>query len=383
MNRNSKIEILQKIIQIPSVNNNETAVADYIISLFRPYIGTKVEKVNYAPSRDNLVITIGDDSGPMFGLSGHMDVVATGNEEDWKYPPFSATVEDNKVYGRGASDMKSGLAAAVIALLEILESGTKLKGQIRLLATVGEETGEYGAAQLTHAGYADDLAGLIIAEPSNDMKEMVYTSRGVIDYEVTSIGKGAHSGRPWLGVNAIDNLWDFYHLAKKRLSKFSHKDPLLGSVSHEITKISGGEQVNSIPAKASYMGNIRTLPEYPNQLFYDELEKILNELNAKEGYDLSLRYSFPEEPIIGTPDTKLAKTAASIYKDIFNEPVKLTGSLGANDGAEFLQAKGNFNSLVCGPGSNTSHEANEYVDIDVYMKAIEFYKQIALKFINE
>src|SRR5699024_7091075 len=151
----------------------------------------------------------------------------------------------------------------------------------------------------------------------------LYTARGVIDYEVTSTGKGAHSARPWLGINAIDNLWDYYHLAKERLSKFDHKDQILGHVTHEITKISGGEQVNSIPAQAKYMGNIRTIPEYPNKLFYAELESVLDELNAKEGYDLSLRYSFPEEAIIGTKDTSLAKTAAGVYQDIFDHAPNL------------------------------------------------------------
>lgn len=382
MNKNSKIEILQKMIQIQSVNDHETNVADYIISLFAPYPDVQIKKVEYGPGRDNLVITIGDPNGPIFGLSGHMDVVAAGNEGDWDEPPFSGALKDGRVFGRGASDMKSGLAAVVIAMLELLEAKTKLTGQVRLLATVGEETGEYGAAQLTRAGYADNLTGLVIAEPSTDMKDMVYTARGVIDYEVTSTGKGAHSARPWLGINAIDNLWDYYHLAKERLSKFDHKDQILGHVTHEITKISGGEQVNSIPAQAKYMGNIRTIPEYPNKLFYAELESVLDELNAKEGYDLSLRYSFPEEAIIGTKDTSLAKTAAGVYQDIFDHAPNLAGSLGANDGAEFLQAKGDFNSLVCGPGSDSSHQANEYVDVDIYLKAIEFYKKLALQFVG-
>lgn len=382
MNKNAKIEILQKIIQIPSVNDNETAVADYIISLFKQYPQVKIEKLTYAPNRDNLIITMGAPTGPTFALAGHMDVVAAGNEADWKYEPFSGTLDDNKIFGRGASDMKSGLAAIVITLLELLEEGKQLTGQLRLFGTVGEETGEYGAAQLTKAGYADGLAGLVIAEPSTDMQDIVYTARGVIDYEVTSTGKGTHSARPWLGVNAIDNLWNFYHLAKERLAKFDHEDPLLGSVTHEITKIKGGEQVNSIPAQASYMGNIRTIPEYPNKFFYTELEAVLAELNDKEGYQLELRYSFPEEAILGTPDTPLAKTATEVYQEVFGKQPHLTGSLGANDGAEFLQAKGDFNSIVCGPGSDTSHQANEYVDVDIYLQSIEFYKKLALKFVG-
>jgi Acetylornithine deacetylase/Succinyl-diaminopimelate desuccinylase and related deacylases len=104
-----------------------------------------------------------------------MDVVAPGTLSNWTNNPFSATLTNGKLFGRGASDMKSGLAAEIIAMLEILESQPQLNGQIRLLATVGEETGEYGAAQLTELGYADHLTGIIIAEPTNNMTNLIYT----------------------------------------------------------------------------------------------------------------------------------------------------------------------------------------------------------------
>lgn len=383
MKNQKKIEILQKIIQIKSVNDNESEVADYISSLFSRFPETNIQKVTYAPNRDNLVITIGKNQGPMLGLTGHMDVVAPGNLEDWKYDPFSATIADNKVYGRGATDMKSGLAALVVALLELLEQKTELPGKIRLLATVGEETGEYGAAQLTTKGFADNLAGLLVAEPTSHMQNIVYTARGVIDYKVKSYGKTAHSAEPQDGINAIDNLIVFYHLAIERLLKFSKTDPVLGGVTHSITKIKGGEQVNSIPSYAELMGNIRTIPAYPNQCFYDELEAIIAELNQQQGFKLAITYSFPEEAIPGKPDSRIIKIAQRTHQNVLGSEAKITGSSGANDSSEFLQAKGNFNSIELGPGSNTSHQSNEYVEINDYLNAIEFYKQFALDFLQD
>ncbi|KRN06935.1 acetylornithine deacetylase succinyl-diaminopimelate desuccinylase-like protein [Liquorilactobacillus sucicola DSM 21376 = JCM 15457] len=383
MNKQKKIEILQKIIQIDSVNANETEVANYISSLFSKFPDVEIQKITYAPHRDNLVLTIGKNNGPMLGFTGHMDVVAPGNLDDWNYDPFSATIADNKIYGRGATDMKSGLAALVAALLELLEQGTIIPGKIRLLATVGEETGEYGAAQLTKQGFADNLAGLIVAEPTSSMQKIIYTARGVIDYKVKSYGKTAHSAEPEAGINAIDNLIVFYHLALERLRKFNKTDTVLGGVTHSITKIKGGEQVNSIPSYAELMGNIRTIPDYPNQRFYDELEAIIAELNQREGFNLAITYSFPEEAISGKPDSQIIKIAQETHQQIFGSSAKVTGSSGANDGAEFLQAKGNFDSIEIGPGSNTSHQSNEYVEITDYLNAITFYKQFALNFLQD
>lgn len=382
MDEKQKIAVLKKLIQLKTINDHETQAANYLAALFAPYPQAKVQRLTYAPGRDNLVVTIGE-SGPILGLSGHLDVVAPGNLADWQSDPFIPEVRAGKLYGRGAADMKSGLAAIVVAMLELLAKKQPLAGRIRLLATVGEETGEYGAAQLTKAGFADYLAGLLIAEPTDGFKKLIYTSRGVIDYRVISIGKAAHSARPQFGINAIDNLLTFYHELKSHFAKFTKIDPILGGITHSITKINGGEQVNSIPSKAEMMGNIRTIPAYPNRVFYETMESLINELNQKPGFKLSLTYSFPEEAIFGTPDSPIIQTAQKVYQRLFGHPVEVTGSLGANDGAEFLQAKGNFNSIELGPGSQTSHQSNEYVEINTYLQAIEFYQQFAIEFLKQ
>lgn len=190
MNKQRQIEILSKLISIRSVNDHEAEVADYIASLFEPYKdkGVRIERVTYAPGRDSLVVTIGKGDR-ILGFSGHEDVVDPGDLEAWDSDPFKAVVKDGKLYGRGATDMKSGLAAVIIAMLDMLENDA-VPGKIKLFATVGEETGEYGAAQLTKEGYVDDVDGMMIAEPGDRMGEVGFTSKGIVDYIVTSIGKG-------------------------------------------------------------------------------------------------------------------------------------------------------------------------------------------------
>ncbi|WP_295729431.1 ArgE/DapE family deacylase [uncultured Limosilactobacillus sp.] len=381
MTKTEQLAILKKIISIQTVNQNEAELADYIASLFAPYVGNgvKIEKVNYAPGRDNLVVTIGN-GGKVLGYSGHLDVVDPGDLAAWDTDPFNPVVKDGKLYGRGACDMKSGLAALVVALLEMLAKGQQPAGTIKLLATVGEETGNYGAGQLTKEGYADDLDGLVIAEPQDDLQAITYTCKGVIDYHVTSVGKAAHSSRPEMGINAIDNLLEFAHQAKAALAKFDHTDPVLGKLTHVISLINGGEQINNVPSAATLGGNIRTIPEYPNQVVYDELEKIITDLNQQPGVNLKIKYTFPEEPMGGNADAPLIKLAQKVAQQSLGITPQPIGSTGANDGQEFTQAKKDFTSIIIGPGGNVSHMPNEYVTLDAYYNAIHYYQDFAQAF---
>ncbi|KRK87490.1 ArgE/DapE family deacylase [Lentilactobacillus sunkii] len=383
MDKKKQIDILSNLISIQSVNDNEARVADYISSLFEPYKnkGVKIERVTYAPKRDNLVVTIGEGKR-ILGFSGHEDVVDAGDLESWGSDPFVATVRDGKLYGRGATDMKSGLAAVIIAMLDMLEDDS-VPRKIKLFATVGEETGEYGAAQLAHEGYADGLDGLIISEPGNAMSEVGFTSKGVIDYIITSIGKGAHSSQPERGINAIDHLIDFANKVKPLMATFDKVDPVLGKLTHVQSIFNGGEQINSVPAKAIMKGNIRTIPEYPNQVIFDALGDLVDKLNRKSGYNLTIEYSFPEEAMPGDENSDFIKLIKKVHDEMFEKPLIANGQTGASDGSEFLHAKGDFSIALLGPGNNTSHQSNEYVEVDVYHKSVEFYKQLAKEFFDQ
>lgn len=380
MEKTSQIEILSKLISIQSVNNHEEEVADYITSLFEPYKekGVQIDRITYAPHRDNLVVTIGKGDR-ILGFSGHEDVVDAGDRQSWKTDPFKATIKDGRLYGRGATDMKSGLAAVIIAMLDMLAEDS-VPGKIKLFATVGEETGEYGAAQLTKAGYVDGIDGMLIAEPGNEMNEVGFTSKGVIDYIVTAIGKGAHSSQPEKGINAIDHLIDFATQVKPLMAKFDKTDSVLGKLTHVQSLFNGGEQINSVPAKAVIKGNIRTIPEYPNQVVFDALNGLVAKLNQKAGYNLSIRYSFPEEAMPGDAHSPFIKLIKKVHDEMYDKPLVTNGQSGASDGSEFLHAKGDFGIALLGPGNDTAHQSNEYVDIDVYRKSIDFYKHFAQAF---
>ncbi|EAC6410123.1 ArgE/DapE family deacylase [Listeria monocytogenes] len=379
MERERKIQILKDIVNIDSTNGHEEQVANYLQKLFAEY-GIESEKVQYDVDRASLVSEIGSNDGKVLAFSGHMDVVDAGDVSKWKFPPFEAAEHEGKIYGRGATDMKSGLAAMVIAMIELHEEKQKLNGKIKLLATVGEEVGELGAEQLTQKGYADDLDGLIIGEPSGH--RIVYAHKGSINYTVKSTGKNAHSSMPEFGVNAIDNLLLFYNEVEKFVKSIDATNEILGDFIHNVTVIDGGNQVNSIPEKAQLQGNIRSIPEMDNETVKQVLVKIINKLNKQENVNLELIFDYDKQPVFSDKNSDLVHIAKSVASDIVKEEIPLLGISGTTDAAEFTKAKKEFPVIIFGPGNETPHQVNENVSIENYLEMVDVYKRIATEFLS-
>lgn len=381
MDKNKALEILQNLLKIQSVNDREAEVADYIKLLFDAYPAAQVTEVNYAPGRSNLVITIhGERPGKMLGLAGHMDVVSPGRIAAWRHPPFAGEMDQQNIYGRGASDMKGGLAALICVLLDFLANKRAFAGTIRLFATIGEETGNYGAAQLTQQGFADDLAALIVAEPSQMQVE--FTHRGVIDYELNAKGKAAHSATPDSGNNAIDQLFCFYQAVTKLMATKTKIDPILGPLLHNVTQIVGGEQINTIPAQARLYGNIRTTPRYPNRDIMVELQSLVADLNQQPKNQLTLRFHYPERPLPGNPQAPFVQLFKQVASRALGQEVAVVGDGGATDASEFIRAAQKFPVVIFGPGNTSGHQVNEYLTINDYLAAMTIYQQVILHFLR-
>lgn len=220
-----EITWLKDILRMDSTTGNEKIVADYLTSILQN-AGIATRQIEYAPGRNQLIATLnGTTAGNILGVSGHMDVVPVGNVP-WQHAPFSAVEENGKIYGRGASDMKAGLVAAVAAMVKLKEQNVPLKGAIRLLATIGEETGAIGARQLTELGYVDDLDALIIGEPTGN--HLVTSHKGVIWLKLETTGQTAHGSAPQLGVNAIDHMLYFLDMFRKKINLAKYSDHILG-----------------------------------------------------------------------------------------------------------------------------------------------------------
>lgn len=379
MNDQKKIQVLQDVIRIPSVNGKEAEVASYLSKLFIDY-SIESERVPYCPGRDNLVVTISTGHGKVLGLSGHMDVVSAGNESMWNYPPFEAHIEGNRLYGRGSTDMKAGLMAMVIAMIELKEEGCPFNGTIKLLATVGEEVGELGAEQLTKEGYTDDLDALIIGEPTGYV--LGYAHKGSINYTVVSNGKEAHSSMPQEGYNAIRRLNDCIMVFNQKMDKVSNDyiNEELGKTIHNVTIIHGGTQINSIPNNAIAQGNIRTIPEFDNGKVIALLKETVAQLNQDNLFPLELTINYNKIPVEANKNSTLIQ---AIQKQ-FDTPLPVLGGPATTDAAEFIKSQKQFDIVVFGPGVTTvPHQINEYVEISNYFEQIDIYKKIITTYLSD
>ncbi len=374
-----RLKLLQDILSVDSTNDNEESVAD-VIKNYLADSGIDSKKITYAPKRANLVAEIGTTGKSVLGISGHMDVVSAGDPNLWDSPPFAPTERDGKIYARGASDMKSGLAALVMAMIELKEENIPLNGKVKLLATVGEEIGLLGAKQLTDEKYADDLDALIIGEPTGH--RIVYAHKGIFTYKITSVGKSAHSSMPELGINAIDNLILFYNRISAEFSKLNDENEALGPFIVNNSIISGGEQVNSVPDSASLIANLRTTPEVNNEKITNILHAVVEELNnTVKGMNLKLEITLSIDPVFSQKNSRLVQIAKEEADTMFKENVPLLGMPGGADSAEFIRANKDMQIIIFGPGNETLHQVNEYVDITNYTEMIDLYKKIIVNYL--
>ena len=394
-----KVQILSDIVAIETVNDNELEVCNYLQQLFSNYgIESKIQKID--ERRANLIAEIGEGN-PVIGISGHMDVVSAGNKSQWTYDPFSLTEDDGFLYGRGAADMKSGLAALAITLIDIKQSQALQQGRIRFLATSGEEMEQLGSQTLYEHGYMDDVDALLIAEPCQDI--MVYAHKGSMDYRITSYGKSAHSSMPVMGINAINPLISFIQDiddAYARISKevqgkaldftkfidrikpslpattaLEDVESALQGLVISNTLIKGGVQVNSVPEEADANFNIRTIPEYDNAQVKALFSNIIKSHNDK-GANLSSNLYLDLDPVLTTGDNSLINTAQTIAKSLFDKDFIASPIGGVTDASNLLKNKDeNFPFLVFGPGIKP-HQIDECVEKDMYLKFIDFYSEL-------
>ena len=367
--------LLKRLIQAESTAAvGESAAAEVLCAEFRR-AGVECRIDRWNRSRANVVARVrsaGRRPGLLFAC--HLDVVGPG-EAAWTYPPFGGVEAGGKIYGRGAVDMKGGIAAAVTAIGRIIGSGTELQGDIVLAAVAGEETDSSGAEKFVACREGlPELAGVVVPEPTG--LAVVTAHRGMLWLEVTTRGKAAHSSTPHLGVNAIASMRLILNeLENYKVSDETHE--LLGRCTMSINTISGGKALNVVPDKCTLGIDIRTLPGQDYRRILADLEEIFAGLKSgNEPFDAAVRELRRLEPLETDCHCDFVRDfCAAVGAD-------RTGPIGYTTDGPYFASLG-APVVIFGPGEpGLCHKPDEHIDIDDLQKATEHYQNVILKFLT-
>ncbi|MHC4283174.1 MAG: M20 family metallopeptidase [Planctomycetota bacterium] len=304
----------------------------------------------------------------------HLDVVPPG-QASWKHPPFDAVESDGKIYGRGSTDMKGGIAAIVTAIGDIANAGTKLQGDIILFGAAGEETDSCGAKRFVrNRGQLPEIAGVVLPEPTDF--EIITSHRGMFWLKVQTFGKTAHSSTPQLGVNAISSMTSVLNELENFKIRFEPHD-LLGDCSMSINTIAGGQALNVVPDKCEIEIDIRTVPRQNHQDIIDDLQNIFAKLKQKNP-QFEAEVSVVRQ--VGALETDIQCDFVRDFCSVTN--INKTTAVGfTTDGPHFASL--GLPVVIFGPGKpHLAHKPDEYIDISDLKKGVEHYKNIILKFLT-
>ncbi len=382
MDEKGKLQVLCDLIKINSANGNEIEVAEYLSKLLSQH-GLTAKIDAFGNKRANLLLEVGQGE-KILGLTGHMDTVSLGDLTKWNTNPLEPTIIGNKLYGRGASDMKSGLAAQAIALIELYNSGELPQGRIRWIVTAGEENGTPGANRFEEQGIADDLAALIVGESTDG--DIIFAHSGSLSYRISSVGLSVHSSMPEKGKNAFDALVEFYR-REKNLFDDAPFDEYLGSVKHSITVMHGGDQVNTIPDHAELLGNVRPTTAFGNDNVIKKLKQLVDQVNIDLDAKLQFELIYSYLPIETDPQSNFIKDAIEIsqqsYQQFYPQHRKVNKDVfnGATDASVFIKKHHKLPVFIYGPDTwQVAHKINEYTTIPSFYATIDAYKKIIKHF---
>lgn len=364
------IEILSDLVKIDTMNpnGNEKRITDYIKEKFSGY--ENIFSINNGENRESLVIDIKGNSEETIGLIGHIDTVPVTNPEEWIYPPLSATVVDDQMYGRGTSDMKSGAACMINLGLHYIENNIKPNKNIRLIFTADEESSGLGISSVLKEGLIEDLDFIIV--PENTSSKVVIKEKGALWIELEVFGKSAHGARPDLGINSIEIVYSIYEDIKEFI-KISKKDEYLDYTTVSLNTISGGEKVNIIADYCKGELDIRANPDLENKVIVEFIDKKIEEYTSKYK-DLKINRKILTDRISFDVDVKNSFVSGFIKKLEENKmETELAGVRYFTD-LSLTQPVVNKPFVIFGPGYiDKGHQKNEHVSIKETSKVSEFY----------
>ncbi len=379
MNNKRFIDQLSQLVACPSVSCTQPkldmgnlGVIELLANWLEPLGFTcEIQRVSEQPTKANLIATLGQgDKGLVF--AGHSDTVPY-DEHQWHQDPFTLTIDDNRAFGLGATDMK-GFFPTVFAAIEPFLNST-LEQPIIIIATADEETSMCGARALVDS-YQPKAAYAVIGEPTG-MKP-IRLHKGIAMEAIRVQGKSGHSSNPGLGNNALDTMHDIIGELKDfrqiLQQKYQHPGFSIDIPTLNLGCIHGGDNPNRICGRCELEFDIRPLPGMTLDGLREDIDQRLGIIAEKNNIEIERISLFPGvDAFEQTTDSLLIKTVE-----------KLTGqpseSVAFATEAPFMQALG-METIVMGPGSiNQAHQPNEFIDLNEIDYAVKILQDLIKTF---
>ena len=372
----SNLELLKKLIKIESISPNDNGCFDVIKQQFDG-LDFSFEETNYK-NISNLIITNGDSKNKTFCFLGHTDVVPPGPESEWSVPPFSGEIIDNKIYGRGAADMKGGVACFISALKEFLSENKDPSFNIMVLLNSNEEGKlENGKVDRVINEMIDKdkfIDFCLIGEPSSSKKvgDVIRIGRrGSLSGNLKVYGIQGHVAYPKQALNPILGIGKT--LEELKNMEWDRGNENFEPTSFQVSNIKSGTGAeNVVPGVLEMTFNFRFSPESSPEGLKEMFEALLKKSDLK--YDVS--WTLSALPFL-TAKTEFIDIVKSSIKEINNIDTKIDNGGGTSDGRWVAPMGSEIVEL--GPLNKTIHQIDEHVDIEDLSTLKEIYKKILIK----
>lgn len=385
------VSLLRELVRIPSPYFEEAEISEFVYEwLDERGLGPEYHRVSEPDitgyEGDNVIARLegSDPDAPTLLLNAHVDTVVL--VEDWEEDPTSGRVEDGKLYGQGACDMKGGLAAVMKAFEALAESDAELRGDVLLTAVVDEE-GPYGLGtdRLIRDGYTDDCDMAIVTEPGpvlarEDVENpaLLLGARGRFLYDVEVRGKAAHGSQPHTGVNAVV---DAGKVAAGLDEMETGSHPKLGDGSVCPLEIEGGSQTLSVPERARLMVDRHVVVGESEEDVLADAERVVSELDVESEVNVRFREAPDDDirygPYVTDEDHPLVESLAGATRSV----------TGADPAYGYFASVGDFNYLgdraglptvIFGPDGENVHGAGEFVYLDDVVEVADVVARAAV-----
>jgi acetylornithine deacetylase len=405
--REEIILFIQKLVQSPSLANDENDVQEIIINkleslqLISEIIPVNFDSIKDHPafsddgfSPDSRINVIGNWNKNMKGksliLNGHVDVVPTGSKTLWDDSPWSGKIKDDRIYGRGSCDMKAGLASGILAVQVLKTIGFEPNGNVMIQSVVGEESGGCGTLTNIVKGYRGDAA--VILEPTS--LKLCPIQSGALTFRLTIPGQATHAAMRWDGISAIEKFniinQSIIELEKERHSLFSveyYESPERVAPIN-IGTIKGGEWHSTVPDSVIVEGRLGVFPGEPvsdaRTAFSNHIIKISNsDPWLKKNPPIIEWFEGQFESGQTDIDHSIINHLKEAYNIVNNSNPIVEGVTYGSDLRLFTN-HADIPALLFGPGDvRLAHSANEYVEIEEVLTCIKIISNLIINWCGE